>query len=198
MIAARDTSADTVVLSTVSCRDLEFNSDTTTSDFWTVDYRQCVAAMGAIPINRRRSDYTMLAVPGVECALESTLDLCESPPVVNGSRRRKQAGAMLVFGAAGPLSHILPHYLSRAVSKRLQSLCIQVLDRSLVRYIGHHNGGHPNKTHNSSSRPLQFYTAKSFDFLDGATTAVDWVVVAPAVQGARGTTDQLHRFFNRI
>jgi Pyridine nucleotide-disulphide oxidoreductase len=122
---------------------------------------------------------------------------------VHGSRRRKQAQttsttASLVFGAAGPLSHVLPHYLSRAVSKRLQSLRIQVLDRSLVRYIGHHNGGHPNKTHNSSPRLLQLYTAKSFDFLDGATTAVDWIVVAPAVQGARGNaalaTDQVPQF----
>jgi hypothetical protein len=120
----------------------------------------------------------------------------------NGRHRRKQVqtsstAATLVFGAAGPLGHVLPHYLSRAVSKRLQSLRIQVLDRSLVRYIGH-NGSHTNKTNNSSPRALQLYTAKSFDFLDGTTTTVDWVVVAPAVQGARGNaalaTDKVPQF----
>jgi polyribonucleotide nucleotidyltransferase len=61
------TCGDTVVLSTVAARDLDTNSDNATaatatqSDFWTVEYRQRVAAVGAIPGNRRRSDYTILS-----------------------------------------------------------------------------------------------------------------------------------------
>jgi hypothetical protein len=99
----------------------------------------------------------------------------------------------IVFGASGPLSHVLPNYLSTAVSKRLQAKRIQVLDRSLVRYIS-------SDSRKSSRHALQLYTAKSFDFLDGKTTTVDWVVVAPEVQGPRGNaalaTDEVPDFLD--
>lgn len=85
----------------------------------------------------------------------------------------------IVFGAHGPLSHVLPNYLSNAVSKRLQSRNVRVLDRSLVRYIScEQKAGSP--------RSIRLYTAKLHDFLEGSTASVDWVVIAPEVKGPRG------------
>lgn len=85
------------------------------------------------------------------------------------------AKVSLVFGNAGPLSTRLPRYLSTAVSKRLRQHGIDVQERSLVRYVAMHGGD------------LEVHTAKSFDTLDTARTNADLLVVAPSVDGQKGT-----------
>jgi hypothetical protein len=92
----------------------------------------------------------------------------------------------IVFGNHGPVCHIVPNYLSVAIAKRLQTKRIQVVDRSLVRYISCF-ADKRNKKQNGPNHRLQVYTAKSFDFLDGQAISADAVVIAPDVVGARGT-----------
>ncbi|EEC49266.1 predicted protein [Phaeodactylum tricornutum CCAP 1055/1] len=83
----------------------------------------------------------------------------------------------IAFGNPGPASHMLPSYLSSAVARRLRTKKIEVLDRTLVRYI----------SCEEENAELQIYTAKSYDFLDSFRTTVDLVVVAPEISGARGS-----------
>lgn len=86
---------------------------------------------------------------------------------------------LLAFGSAGPLCHILPRYLSTAVTKRLRNHRVDIQERSLVRYVAHHEA--------SGSHRMEVHTAKSFDLLDTQRTLVDLLVVAPFVDGPRGT-----------
>lgn len=96
----------------------------------------------------------------------------------------KRNRPVLIFGSHGPMNHMLPNYLCSALSKKLKSRKIDVLDRSLIRYISHND----DDLKNSKQRAfLNVYTAKSFDFLDGKTTSLDALVVAPETSGARGT-----------
>lgn len=88
---------------------------------------------------------------------------------------------MIVFGSAGPLSNVLPRYLSTAVTKRLRQEGLDVQERSLVRYVSHHASPLTNVTR------MEVHIAKSFDFLDTSRKLVDLLVVAPLVDGARGT-----------
>ena len=74
---------------------------------------------------------------------------------------------MLIFGSAGPLNHILPRYLTVAVTKRLQQNGVDVQHRSLVRYVA--------TDHQDESR-LEVHTAKSYDMLDTKRTSVDLLV----------------------
>lgn len=74
---------------------------------------------------------------------------------------------MMTFGSAGPLSHILPRYLSVAVTKRLQQKGVDVQHRSLVRYVA--------TDHQDESR-LEVHTAKAYDMLDTKRTSVDLLV----------------------
>ena len=74
---------------------------------------------------------------------------------------------MLIFGSAGPLSHILPRYLSVAVTNRLQQNGVDVHPRSLVRYVA--------TDHQDESR-LEVHTAKSYDMLDTKRSYVDLLV----------------------
>ena len=83
----------------------------------------------------------------------------------------------LVFGAAGPMSHVLPPYLSSAVAKRLRVRRIDVQERSMVRYI----------SFDDLQQRLELYTAKSYDVLDTNRLPFDKIVVAPDVQGSRGS-----------
>jgi hypothetical protein len=99
--------------------------------------------------------------------------------VAAAAKAPSRAAPALIFGNSGPLGHILPSYLSAAVSKRLKSKKIDVQDRTLIRYISHDD---------QETKPcLQIYVAKSFDFLDTNRTAANLVVVAPEVSGARGS-----------
>jgi hypothetical protein len=102
----------------------------------------------------------------------------------NTSRHRNKP--VLIFGSYGPLCHVVPSYLSSAISKRLKSKHVTVLDRSLVKYVSSTS----NKPSSSSKAPtsqLRVYTAKSFDFLDGGTSTVDMIVIAPEIHGSRGS-----------
>ncbi|CAB9517934.1 expressed unknown protein [Seminavis robusta] len=112
--------------------------------------------------------------------------------VSSSSSTKKPAAACLVFGGKGPLSHVLPQYLSASVAKRLTSIKhnIPILHRSLIRYIGSDQVYSKKKTKSHDHKDdagLQLYTAKSYDFLDASRTAVQWVVVAPEVSGSMGT-----------
>jgi hypothetical protein len=99
--------------------------------------------------------------------------------VAAAAKAPSRAAPALIFGNSGPLGHILPSYLSAAVSKRLKSKKIDVQDRTLIRYISHDD---------EAKKPcLQIYVAKSFDFLDTNRTAANLVVIAPEVSGSRGS-----------
>jgi hypothetical protein len=84
----------------------------------------------------------------------------------------------MIYGSAGPASHILPNYLSAAVAKRLRSRKaastaegrVRILDRTLIRYINLEEDK-KNKAH------IQMYTAKSHDFLDTQRINVDLLVI---------------------
>lgn len=101
--------------------------------------------------------------------------------------RQRQNRPCLVMGCHGPVSRVLPSYLSSAVSKRFRSKGVEVAGRSLVRYISRTNDG-----------KIQIYTAKAYDFLDGNALICDKVIIAPEVEGSRGTamlpTDEVPEF----
>jgi hypothetical protein len=91
--------------------------------------------------------------------------------VAAASVRRRAHRPALFYASAGPVSHHVPTYLSRAIARRLRQKRIQIHDRTLIRYVnseedasGRKNGG------------LQLYTARSFDFLDSNRTTVDQLV----------------------
>jgi hypothetical protein len=88
-----------------------------------------------------------------------------------------QGGAVLTFGGAGPLSLVLPRYLSTSVTKRLQQQGVQVRDRTLVMYV----------SHKQQDSKLELHEARSYDVLDTKRHLIDLLVVAPAVDGPRGT-----------
>lgn len=90
-----------------------------------------------------------------------------SAAVPSANLRKNKTAASLFFGGKGPLSHVLPMYLSSAVSKRLKTRKIDILDRSLIRYIG-------GDYHNDES--LHVYTAKSYDLLDSGRASCKWLV----------------------
>lgn len=102
--------------------------------------------------------------------------------------KKKATKPTIVFGSHGPLCHVLPNYLCVAVSKRLQAKRITVLDRTLIRYISY---GNRLKRVTNSAQPqqqqLQVFTAKSYDLLEGQTWMADVLVIAPTVDGPRGT-----------
>ena len=100
-----------------------------------------------------------------------------------GSRRKRREGTgdtrpTLIYGAVGPLSHVLPQYLVSAVAKRLRSKRIHVQDRTLVRYVSFDD--------RATKKKLGVYTAKAYDVLDSQRTLLDFIVVAPEVRGLRG------------
>lgn len=74
----------------------------------------------------------------------------------------------LTFGSAGPLNHILPRYLSTAVTKRLRQQGVDIQPRSLVRYV--------SVDHQQGKTGLEVHTAKSYDMLDTKRTTVDLLV----------------------
>ena len=86
---------------------------------------------------------------------------------------KSTATTLLLFGAKGPLSHVLPQYLSAAVSKRLKATQkIQIQDRSLIRYIG----SDIRSTQQDDDARLNLYTAKSYDLLDSGRDSCEWLV----------------------
>lgn len=111
------------------------------------------------------------------------------------SRRKKRSGsssrgASLVFGSSAPLSFVLPNYLSSAVAKRIRSSGIDIHERTVVRYVSHVDGMRTSGSDDddrNSNRKLQLYTAKSYDFMDSSMETMDWLVVAPEVNGPRGS-----------
>lgn len=80
------------------------------------------------------------------------------------------------YGNLGPVSWLLPSYLSLAVAKRLKARYgVQVHDRTLIRYI------------QSTGEETNIYTAKSYDFMESQRHSVKGTVVAaPDTTGPRG------------
>ena len=101
------------------------------------------------------------------------------------TRRRKRPSTILLFGASGPASHMLPSYLSAALAKRL-SHKIQILDRTLIRYI--------TENPTEGCPRLQIYTARTHDFLESSRHSCDSVTIAPDVGGIRGSAVQATNF----
>jgi hypothetical protein len=99
------------------------------------------------------------------CVLGSGWEAVEL--AVAASKAGKEA-PLLAFGSAGPLCHILPRYLSTAVTKRLRQQGIDIQERSLVRYVAH------NVRHGTPR--LEVHAAKSFDMLDTQRFLVDLLV----------------------
>ena len=85
---------------------------------------------------------------------------------------------MLAFGSAGPLCHVLPRYLSTAVTRRLRQQGVDIQERSLVRYVA---------SSSTKTSRMEVHIAKSFDLMDTQRNLVDLLVVAPLVTGPRGT-----------
>jgi Pyridine nucleotide-disulphide oxidoreductase len=137
----------------------------------------------------RRGDTVAILGSGWD-AVEMALAISAASKSKSKSKsKRHHPAATLVFGGKGPLSHVLPLYLSAALAKRLtsQKHTIPILDRSLIRYIGTTTTQHPspNEGHETeqqqqqqqqASTGLELFTAKSYDFLDGSRTAVQWLV----------------------
>jgi hypothetical protein len=103
------------------------------------------------------------------------LDLAVASAQARGGRR-KRGQTSLIYGSAGPVSHILPQYLFSAVAKRLRSKRIDVQDRTLIRYV----------SLDDHTKKLGVYTAKAYDVLDTLRSSLDYLVVAPEVNGSRG------------
>ena len=85
----------------------------------------------------------------------------------------------LVFGSPGPVWNILPPYLSSELRKKLVKRDIDILDRSVVRYIA--------ETTATKFRKLELHTARVYDLLDTQRTLLDLLVVAPDSFGTKGT-----------
>eukprot|EP00559_Dactyliosolen_fragilissimus_P007368 CAMPEP_0184871308 /NCGR_PEP_ID=MMETSP0580-20130426/40644_1 /TAXON_ID=1118495 /ORGANISM="Dactyliosolen fragilissimus" /LENGTH=808 /DNA_ID=CAMNT_0027373951 /DNA_START=429 /DNA_END=2855 /DNA_ORIENTATION=- len=93
-------------------------------------------------------------------------------------RDNNKNSILLVFGNSGPLNNILPRYLSVAVTQRLRQLGISVEDRSLVQYVASNLG---------AKNSINIHMMKSYDSLDTKCAASDLMIVAPSVDGQRGT-----------
>eukprot|EP00978_Attheya_sp_CCMP212_P006689 scaffold15518_cov50-Attheya_sp.AAC.4 len=92
----------------------------------------------------------------------------------------------MVFGSAGPLSTRLPRYLSRALSKRLQFLGMDLQERSLIRYVAM-MAAEPSSSSTTAMSHLELHLVKSYDSLDTQRHRADLLIVAPSVEGQRGT-----------
>jgi hypothetical protein len=107
------------------------------------------------------------------------------------ARHRKATPPWMIYGSGGPVSHILPNYLSAAVAKRLRSRKasassasvrrVHTMDRTLVRFINLEeevvSTSTKLKTKKKKTAHLQLYTAKSHDFLDTQRINVDLLVI---------------------
>jgi hypothetical protein len=78
----------------------------------------------------------------------------------------------LMFGGAAPLGSMLPKYLSVEVSKRLRSHGVDVMDRSLVRYISSVEDG----SRKSMSGRVEVFSAKSYDSMETNRYQADLVI----------------------
>jgi len=108
---------------------------------------------------------------------------------ISNKMNMKRNRPVMIFGSHGPVNHALPNYLCSALAKRLKAKRIDLLDRSLIRYVSHNEdeAKHSSSKKRQPAPYLNVYTAKSFDFLDGRTTSLDVLVLAPDVSGPRGT-----------
>jgi Pyridine nucleotide-disulphide oxidoreductase len=85
----------------------------------------------------------------------------------------------IVFSNPGPAWNILPPYLSSELRKKLMKREIDIMDRSVVRYIA--------DTAAAKTRRLELHTARVYDLLETQRTVVDLLVVAPDSFGTKGT-----------
>lgn len=85
----------------------------------------------------------------------------------------------IVFGNPGPAWNILPPYLSSELRKKLVKRGVDILDRSVVRYVADVN--------TNKSRKLELHSARVYDLLETRRTVLDLLVIAPDVFGTKGT-----------
>lgn len=83
---------------------------------------------------------------------------------VAASVKRKNK-PLLTFGSAGPLSQVLPRYLSVEVTKKLRNHGINVLERRLVKYVANAIMAQGTK--------LEVHSSISYDTLDTQRDLVD-------------------------
>ena len=83
-------------------------------------------------------------------------------------RSKVKAKPFLTFGSAGPLSHILPRYLSTELTRSLRDYGVDVRERSLVKYVAPKMVGDESK--------LEMHCGKSYDNMDTKRATVDLVV----------------------
>lgn len=112
------------------------------------------------------------------CVLGSGWEAIE---LVSAVAKEGTVPPMLAFGSSGPLCHMLPRYLSTAVTRRLRQQGIDIHERSLVRYVSNHISPV------TKFPRIEVHTARSHDFIDTTRNQVDLLVVAPLVDGPRGT-----------
>eukprot|EP00934_Nitzschia_sp_Nitz4_P004726 Nitzschia sp. Nitz4//scaffold1_size375055//71516//73939//NITZ4_000228-RA/size375055-processed-gene-0.417-mRNA-1//-1//CDS//3329540901//4716//frame0 len=86
---------------------------------------------------------------------------------------------VIAFGSAGPAWNILPQYLSTEFRKKLLKRDIEILDRSIVRYIA--------EAPQVKSKRLEMHTAKVYDLLETKRTLANLIVLAPDSFGTKGT-----------
>jgi hypothetical protein len=82
------------------------------------------------------------------------------------------------FGSAGVLSTRLPRYLSRAVSKRLKFLGMDIQERSVVRYVAM-MAAEPSQSSPSATTTmshLELHLVKSYDSLDTQRHRADLLI----------------------
>ena len=84
----------------------------------------------------------------------------------------------IVFGNPGPAWNILPQYLSSELRKKLVRRDVDILDRSVVRYVADMK---------SRARKLELHTAKVYDLLETRRSVLDLLVIAPDSYGTKGT-----------
>lgn len=103
----------------------------------------------------------------------------EALDLVCAAERFGKKKPTIVFGLSGPAWNLLPQYLSSELRKKLLKRDVDILDRSVVRYVA--------DVHRGKSQKLELHTAKVYDLLETRRTLLDLLVVAPDTFGTKGT-----------
>jgi len=124
---------------------------------------------------------------GVE-ALELATACAMTTAKMNDSKEKKN-NITLIFGSVAPLNTVLPMYLSKAVSKRLKHIGIEIEDRSLVRYVSasKENLDEAGEPKNVACARVEVHLERSFDEMDTHRRKTDLLIVAPCRDGQRGS-----------
>ena len=95
-----------------------------------------------------------------------------NPSKKNNNNNNNNINTTLLCGTSAPLSHILPRYLSSAVTKRLKQHAIVVEHNSLIRYITCSSSDIDQKHPHS----MEVFTAKAYDTMETQRHWADLIV----------------------